>query len=232
MSRPRRRVGAVVALVAVALGLTVVVGAVVALGRARTTPSAFGVVEPITSEPADGSGRSPGVAGTATLGRGTATPERPADGLARPSRLEVPELGVSAPVDSVVTHDGLLGVPADISHVGWWTGSVRPGSPAGATVIVGHVDSAAEGEGALFHLTDLRSGQHVSISVTAVDGDRRISYRVYARRVYSKSRALPASLFATTGPARLVLITCGGAFDDATRSYLDNIAVWARPVKT
>ena len=96
-------------------------------------------------------------------------------------------------------------------------------------MIVGHVDSAVDGEGALFHLTDLRPGQHVALGTSNA---HRVSYRVYARRVYTKSRALPASLFTRTGPARLVLITCGGPFDDATRSYLDNIAVFAQPVTT
>ena len=40
--------------------------------------------------------------------------------------------------------------------------------------------------------------------------------------------ALPASLFATTGPDRLALITCGGLFDRAT-GHTDNIIIWAAP---
>jgi hypothetical protein len=37
--------------------------------------------------------------------------------------------------------------------------------------------------------------------------------------------ALPGSLFATTGPPRLALVTCGGSFDPATGHYRDNVIV-------
>jgi len=43
--------------------------------------------------------------------------------------------------------------------------------------------------------------------------------------------ALPGSLFATTGPPRLALVTCGGSFDPATGHYRDNVIVWAKPAR-
>lgn len=49
------------------------------------------------------------------------------------------------------------------------------------------------------------------------------------QRVYRKTDGLPADLFATAGAPRLVLITCGGTFDRAAASYLDNIVVFAAP---
>ena len=42
-----------------------------------------------------------------------------------------------------------------------------------------------------------------------------------------KHQGLPAALFSTTAPARLVLVTCGGPFNAAARSYQDNIVVFA-----
>ncbi len=123
--------------------------------------------------------------------------------------------------------NGVLGVPENIAEVGWWTGSVRPGSAAGSTVIDGHVDSAVIGTGALFHLAQLQAGDPVTISDAA--GVLR-RYRVYRRQVLIKHGGLPADLFTTTGAPRLVMITCGGPFDRATRSYLDNVVVFAAPV--
>lgn len=38
---------------------------------------------------------------------------------------------------------------------------------------------------------------------------------------------MTTSLFATTGPDRLALITCDGPFDRATGHYTDNVIVWA-----
>ncbi|WP_375490474.1 class F sortase [uncultured Jatrophihabitans sp.] len=146
----------------------------------------------------------------------------------RPTRLRVPGLGVSAPVEQVVTRGGQLTVPDDITHVGWWVGSVPPGSPAGATVIDGHVDSRVDGQGALFHLTQLRAGRRITLATSA---GHTVTYRVYARRVYSKAKALPHALFTNAGAPRLVVITCGGPFDAAQHSYRDNIAVFARPVQ-
>ena len=47
-------------------------------------------------------------------------------------------------------------------------------------------------------------------------------------RSYRKS-ALPDGVFARSGPARLVLVTCGGPFDAATGHYLDVVVVTAVP---
>ena len=47
--------------------------------------------------------------------------------------------------------------------------------------------------------------------------------------MYDKD-SLPADLWRTTGPETLVLITCGGEFDQATRRYKQNIVVYAEPM--
>jgi hypothetical protein len=143
-----------------------------------------------------------------------------------PGWLDLPTLGVRAHVQHVVTTDGALGVPDNPAEVGWWTGSVPAGSSAGSTVIDGHVDSAVTGPGALFHLTELAAGD--PILVTASSG-LVVRYRVSGRRVYLKHQGLPAELFATTGPPRLVLITCGGPFNSTARSYQDNIVIFGTP---
>jgi hypothetical protein len=53
-------------------------------------------------------------------------------------------------------------------------------------------------------------------------------YRVTSRRAYPKSD-LAAELFTATGPPHLVVVTCGGAVDEATRRYADNVVVVADP---
>ena len=40
---------------------------------------------------------------------------------------------------------------------------------------------------------------------------------------------LPDEVWARSGAPRLVLITCGGDFDTATRHYEDNVVAWASP---
>ena len=142
-------------------------------------------------------------------------------------RLQLLSLRVTASVDPVVAADGSLGVPDDPATVGWWTGSVLPGSRAGATVVDGHVDSAATGPGALYQLQRLAAGDRIRLQLA---GAGAMTYSVTARRTYLKDTGLPASLFTRAGPPHLVLISCGGQFDETTRSYDSNVVVLARPV--
>jgi hypothetical protein len=48
-------------------------------------------------------------------------------------------------------------------------------------------------------------------------------------RNYPKS-ALPTSVYSHAGPARLVLITCGGPVDAVSGHYRENIVVTAEPL--
>lgn len=101
------------------------------------------------------------------------------------------------------------------------------GSAVGTTVLDGHVDTAHDGLGTLFHLQDVSAG--ASIVLGSADG-HQYTYQVTARRVLTKSRGLPADLFSPTAAGTLAIITCGGPFNRATQSYLDNIVVLARPM--
>jgi hypothetical protein len=121
--------------------------------------------------------------------------------------------------------DGSLAVPTDPRVLGWWYLSARPDSPRGAVVIVGHVDTARAGAGALFRLSAARPNQHLTVDTDS--GPRE--YVINAIRTYPKAQLPVADLFADTGPPRLVLITCGGAFDRRTHQYADNVVVYAQP---
>ena len=143
-----------------------------------------------------------------------------------PVSLALPGRGVSAPVVAVATGpDGTLTVPDPPTTVGWWAPGALAGASTGTAVLVGHVDSAAAGLGTFAVLREVAVGERV---VLRGADDRAQAYRVTARRRLGKA-ALPADLFATGGPPRLVLITCGGRFDPATRHYTDNVIVYAEP---
>ena len=98
--------------------------------------------------------------------------------------------------------------------------------PSGSVVIDGHVDSAALGLGALFRLREARPGDEVVLT-NAPGGSTR--YTVVARRSYAKTSLPVAEVFALDVGPRLVLLTCGGRFDQATRHYTDNVVVYAIP---
>lgn len=144
-----------------------------------------------------------------------------------PVRLRLPRLHVDAQVLPVsVGAKGLLGVPDNPRQLGWWSRSARPGMPSGSVVIDGHVDSAALGLGALFRLREARPGDDVVLTNAA---GRSTRYTVVARRSYPKTSLPVAEVFAADVSSRLVLLTCGGPFDQATRHYADNVVVYAVP---
>lgn len=153
----------------------------------------------------------------------------PEDGPAddAPVRLSVPALRVEAAVDAVgIDRSGDFAVPPSVDRVGWYRFGPGFSAATGSIVIAGHVDSAAEGEGAFFRLGALRPGDVVTL---AGPGDRTRTFRVVARERYRKTAIPLEKYFARDGAARLTLITCGGPFDSRTRHYRDNVVVTALP---
>jgi sortase (surface protein transpeptidase) len=143
-----------------------------------------------------------------------------------PVRLRIPVQGLDVAVVAVdVTDDGGLGVPDDPAVVGWWRDGATPGDRAGSVVLDGHVDTYDRGPGALFRLARLSPGDAVQLVLPTATAE----YRVAAVRSYTKAD-LPSDVFDRTGAPRLVLISCGGPFDRARRSYRDNIVVYGVPV--
>ena len=146
--------------------------------------------------------------------------------VVRPRRVTIGALGVDAPVTPVgiARADGSLAVPASASTVAWYRYGGAPGLH-GSTVLAAHVDYAGRA-GAFYRLGAARPGQVVNVALA--DG-RTARYRIVSLQRYRKA-ALPRALFSTTGAPRLVLITCGGRFDPATRHYADNVVVVATPL--
>ncbi|MGV9271857.1 class F sortase [Streptomyces griseosporeus] len=175
-------------------------------------------------------GMSPPTTGdVAAVGRPAEPLPPPARPLkpALPQRVDIPDLGVQAPVVARgLTAAGAIDPPpfAQAAVVGWYRGGVRPGA-AGTALMVGHVDT--ETRPAVFYkLSTLTPGRTVRVvrddgkvaeftveSVEVVPRDRFDAHRAYGVR--------------HSGRAELRLITCGGTFDRASRSYTANVIVSA-----
>lgn len=157
-------------------------------------------------------------------------PSRPRIAVVPPSVPTSIELaGSSNPIRVIpigVSAAGVLEPPADISVAGWWVSGPRPGMP-GRAVITGHIDSAAAGLGAFAALDLLHPGD--SIALTEADG-RKLHFEVSARQEVEKTQLDPRILQRTTNTSDLLLVTCIGDFDYATRSYESNLLITAVPV--
>lgn len=142
---------------------------------------------------------------------------------AAPIRVRIPAISLDQPLTSLrVQQDGRLAVPDEPGNIGWWSDGPRPGGP-GATVVVGHVDSAT-GPGAFHGLSTLDPGDEV----TMVQEDRSsMTFTVRALRQYGKNAFPDSQVYTTSGPPALHLITCSGAYDRGRREYRDNLVVYA-----
>jgi sortase (surface protein transpeptidase) len=144
-----------------------------------------------------------------------------------PVRLIIPAIGVRTRLIKLGrTAAGALQVPATTSVAGWYTGSPRPGE-IGAAVIAGHVDSY-RGPGVFFRLRQLTAGD--LILVRRANGSL-VAFRVVQARVVRKATFPTQAVYGAAPAAELRLITCGGTFDYATRSYLANLIVTAVEVR-
>ena len=136
----------------------------------------------------------------------------------------------AAPVIPQGVTAGRLDIPEAVGTLGWWTGGAGMEAAAGSIVIAGHVDSGSQGKGYLAALRELPVGARIVLRGVGGAGAPDRTFAVAARRTYLKSEGLPASVFDQSVQARLVLITCTGPFDPTTRSYPDNLVVYAVPV--
>ncbi len=156
----------------------------------------------------------------------TPTPPLPAAD-ARPLRVHVPSIGVNAEMIDLGTNaDGTLEVPVDFAQVGWYTGRAVPGAP-GPAILAGHVDSYS-GPAVFFELADLEPGAIVEIDRT--DG-LTATYRVVEVFEVDKDSFPTDRVYGPTVGPELRLVTCGGTFDSAARSYESNVIVMAEHVE-
>ncbi|MGH3171165.1 MAG: class F sortase [Trebonia sp.] len=157
---------------------------------------------------------------TGTSGHGPSLPR------SIPVAINIPAIDVNSKLLHLgLNPGGTIQVPpltgkADLAA--WYKNSVTPGE-IGTSVIEGHVDTYA-GPAVFFRLGALKPGD--TIDVTLTDGDTAI-FRVTGIREYLKENFPDKTIYGSTDFAALRLITCGGAFDYATRHYLGSTVVFA-----
>lgn len=144
-----------------------------------------------------------------------------------PTSISIPAIGVTSPVNPVgLNPDGSLEVPAPgplYDQAAWYRGSVTPGE-IGPSVIIGHVDSAADGPSVFFDLAALAPTDRFTI--TRADGTT-LAFRVDGVRTYPKDAFPTDTVYGGTTRPEIRLITCSGPFDSSAGSYRDNTVVYA-----
>lgn len=185
------------------------------------TPAAASA-SPSASASASATARE-GFAPSLAVGAGSATTEP----SPVPVEVSVPRIGVSSALLPLgIAADGALQVPdlGDAQSAGWLTSSAVPGRP-GPSVIAGHVDSRS-GPAVFFRLHELAAGDQVDVRL---DDGTTVVYSVDDVVRVSKDAFPTQEVYGPRPGPVLRLLTCGGAFDEATGHYEDNVIVFASP---
>ena len=144
-----------------------------------------------------------------------------------PVAIDIPAIEVHSEVQYLgLTAQHTLEVPAPgpyYNQAAWYKNSATPGA-TGPAIMLGHVDSAADGPSVFFDLANLRPGDEVL--VTRRDGMVAV-FAVEAVGQYPKDDFPTELVYGATDHAALRLITCGGTFDRSNRHYRDNVVVFA-----
>jgi hypothetical protein len=152
------------------------------------------------------------------------TPADQTTAVAKPVRVEIPSVGIASNLERLgLASDGAIQTPEDWDSAGWYRGGPRPGQH-GAAVILGHVDSTT-GPAVFYRLRQLQAGDR--ITVDRADGTAAV-FEVERVEQHGKTRFPTDDVYYPTPEPTLRLVTCGGDFDTAARSYTDNVVVFAR----
>ncbi|TSC69682.1 MAG: peptidase C60 family protein [Parcubacteria group bacterium Gr01-1014_56] len=142
-----------------------------------------------------------------------------------PIKLVVPALGINAAVESVgKKSDGSMASPSTFLTLAWYKLGSKPGEPGNA-VFAGHVNNALTSAGVFEHLDQIKLGDTVEV----IDAQKKVlKYSVEDITSYPTNAAPLEKIFATSGPSRVVLITCEGDWDGNAHSYDKRLVVVAR----
>jgi LPXTG-site transpeptidase (sortase) family protein len=176
---------------------------------------------------AGGAVLSPGAAPAAAWRPATPSvlPEPPTPSPAltgEPSRVRIAAIGVDARLTELhLDQAGELVAPTDYGVPGWYADGTLPGD-VGPAVIAGHVDSKS-GPAVFYRLHELRPGDLIEVD----RGGQWLDFQVISTERYPKDQFPTERVYGPTPDRQLRLITCGGSFDRARGSYVDNLVVYA-----
>lgn len=137
--------------------------------------------------------------------------------------LKIPKIGVDAQVEYVgLTSEGSMDAPEGPDNVGLFSMGVSPGE-VGSAVMDGH-SGWKDGKQAVFdNLDKLEKGDQIF-----VENDKKeiFTFSVQEIRTYDPDADVPQVFDSSDGGSHLNLITCTGAWNEATKSHSKRLVVF------
>lgn len=147
-------------------------------------------------------------------------------GRSLPAEITIPRIDArSSLVELGLNPDDTVEVPpvTEPMQAGWYGLGPTPGE-AGPAVILGHVDGNRQ-PGIFYRLKELQAGDEILVG--RADGTTAV-FTVSRIEQVPKDRFPSEAVYAQADGAELRVVTCGGSFDAARRSYRDNVIVYAK----
>lgn len=140
-----------------------------------------------------------------------------------PVRLKIPKIDVNAAFEYVGATDGIMDVPKGPDNVGWFSPGPRPGE-TGSAVIAGHEGWKDDIPAVFDDLHALSKGDPIYI---LDDAGAMSTYVVREKKTFKEHDDSSSVFLSDDGIAHLNLITCGGVWDAAKKSYPNRLVVFA-----
>jgi len=150
-----------------------------------------------------------------------------------PIQFQVLNLAIDAPVEQGQITDGVMVDPSGPFIITWYEQLSSLGEGTNV-VMAGHVDYWTTGPAILWPFKEPGIAPGELIQVSAEDG-RLFEYEVEWSRLYNVAEDLTPEVIQDeivghTGGESLTIITCGGAFDQASGEYLERQVVRANMI--
>ena len=145
----------------------------------------------------------------------------------QPRSITLPSIQTYALLQRVgLTSDNAIAVPTNIFFAGWYVNSPKPGEQ-GVSIIDGHVSGRYNG-GIFKRLKDMKPHDTIIVEY----GDKSVrNFQVVSVTKVPEAEASAALFQQEPGISQqLDLITCGGKFDYATKTFADRIIVVAKTI--
>jgi LPXTG-site transpeptidase (sortase) family protein len=148
----------------------------------------------------------------------------------KPRYLRIPSINVFSRVKELgTTRDGAVDAPWNVHDVGWYNGSVIPGSISGVSLILGHVSGRVV-PGVFKSINNLNAGDIIQLEK---GNGEIINYSVEKIEEYAVESIDMAKILyeVDKGTQSLRLMTCSGVYDNKTEDYKSRTVVFAKPIE-
>lgn len=194
------------------------------LSRKKISSRSIQTLAPLPTEP---SITKISVTTTSSSTATTSTPVMIKTNDGHPIRFKIPKLNIDAAFQyNGLKPDGTMEIPNNVTDVGWFTGSVKPGEK-GTSVVTGHVAQIRGGvvtkPGVFSNLSDLKPGDKFSVT-----NDKGVVFTFIVResRSYDPNADATDVFGAKDDGSHLNIITCEGTWNPGQLSYSQRLVVF------